>query len=103
MRTAFVLTFIVVGLLAADEDWGTEENGLRVALSVENEEVVVTMKNVCPGREMYLPLGRIVGVGRAEAVHLDLILPDGTRRRLEYTGGNGVAPGRLLPFNSLCR
>jgi hypothetical protein len=71
---------------------------LRIALAVENNEVVVTMKNVRPGREMYLPLG-MVGVGRADAVHLDLILPGGgARQRLQYTGGNGVAPGRLLPF-----
>ena len=36
--------------------------------------------------------------GRAEFVHLYLILPDGTRRQLQYVGGIGVAPGRLLPF-----
>jgi hypothetical protein len=47
---------------------------------------------------MFLPLGRAVGAGRAEFTHVYLTLPDSTRHQLHYTGGSGVAPGRLLPF-----
>jgi hypothetical protein len=47
---------------------------------------------------MYLPLGRAVGIGRAEFLQIQLILEDGTRQQAQYTGGSGIAPGRILPY-----
>ncbi len=94
MRPAAVL-ILVIPLLASAQDWGSPANGLRVALAVEKKNVVVTFH---AGREMYLPLGRTVGIGRADFVQIQLILADGTRRQLQYTGGSGLAPGRLLPY-----
>ena len=47
---------------------------------------------------MFLPLGQTVGIGRADFVHLDLIASDGSRRAVQFTGGSGIAPGRLLPY-----
>ncbi len=47
---------------------------------------------------MLLPLGATLGFGNADFVYLHLIAADGTRRRLLYTGGSGIAPGRLVPY-----
>jgi hypothetical protein len=98
VRAPILLAFFVGQLLASAQDWGPPVNGLRIALAVDNEHVVVTLNNVREDREMFLPLGRTVGIGRAEFLHLELISPDGSRRHLEYTGGSGLAPGRLLPY-----
>ena len=97
MHVSVLCLILAIGVTIA-ADWGPPVNGLRVSLAVEADTVVVTFENVREDREMFLPLGRAVAVGRAESIHLYLILPDGTRRQLQYTGGSGVAPGRLLPF-----
>lgn len=73
-------------------------NGLRVSLAVTDENVVVTFKNVQENRELFLLLGDTVGVGRANLVQLHLIRSDGDRQWLRYTGGSGVAPGRITPY-----
>src|SRR5262245_50771273 len=66
------LTFfmLAVPVLAGAQVWGPPVNGLRLALGVENEVIVVTVQNVNADREMYLPLGRAVGIGRAEFVEI---------------------------------
>ncbi len=96
MRLAVLYLAIATHVTMAAE-WGSPVHGLRVSVGVEAGTVVVAFGNVQENREMFLPLG-VVGFGHAEFVHLYLILPDGTRRRLRYVGGSGVAPGRLLPF-----
>jgi hypothetical protein len=93
-----VLYLILAIRVAIAADWGPPVNGLRVSLAVEADTIVVTFENVGENREMFLPLGRAVAVGRAEFTHLNLILPNGTSRQLQYIGGSGVVPGRLLPF-----
>ena len=93
-----VLGLILAIRITIAADWGPPDNGLRVSLAVEANAIVFTFENVRENREMFLPLGRALGIGRAEFIHLYLFRPDGTRRQLQYTGGSGVAPGRLLPF-----
>jgi hypothetical protein len=71
---------------------------VRLALAVEDENVIVTFQNILVDCDMYLPLGRAVGLGRAEFVEMQLVLGDGTRKQVQYIGGSGVAPGRILPY-----
>ena len=97
MRLSILCLTLLIRIATAAE-WGPSVSGLRVSLAVEADTVVFTFENVRENREMFLPLGQIVGVGRAEFIHLYLILPDGTRLQLQYSGGFGVSPGRLLPF-----
>lgn len=85
--------------LASAADWGTAVNGLRMSLSVDSPatHLTLTFENVEERREMFLWLGT-AGVAEAEQIKLFLITPDGNRSPLLYTGGNGVAPGRLIPM-----
>ncbi|HWQ53966.1 MAG TPA: hypothetical protein VN442_09785 [Bryobacteraceae bacterium] len=74
-------------------------NGLRISLAVEADEVVVAFQNTAKNREMILPLGQILGGrGSPGLVQLHIVSPDGTRRRLRYTGGPGVMTGQILPY-----
>jgi hypothetical protein len=74
-------------------------NGLRISLAVEANEVVVFFQNMTRSREIILPLGQILGgSGSPDLVQLHLVLPDGTRGRLRYTGGPGVVTGQILPY-----
>ena len=84
--------------MAIAMDWGPAVNGLRMSLAIEEKTVVMTFENMREDREMYLPLGRIVGIRHPEFAHLGLTLKDGTHRQLQHVGGEGVAPGRLLPY-----
>lgn len=80
-------------------DWGTTINGLRLSLSADSpaQNLTLTFENTEERREMFLHLGT-AGVNEADQVHLYLTAPDGKRTKLLYTGGNGVAPGRLVPM-----
>jgi hypothetical protein len=98
MHRRLVPALILAQLLASAEDWGAPMNGLRVSLSVDDKNVVVTFKNVHENREIFLPLGETVGVGRANLINLHQILADADRRQLQYIGGSGVATGRILPY-----
>ena len=94
MRLAILFAFVS---LCSAAEWGQPVNGLRLSLAKEGETLILTFENV-QDREMYLPLGGAVGVGEADRVTLSLRLPEGASRPLQYTGGSGVAPGRILPF-----
>jgi len=85
--------------LAGAAGWGTTVNGLRMSLTVDSPatHLTLTFENTQERREMFLWLGT-AGVAEAERIKVFLTTPDGNRQPLLYTGGNGVAPGRLIPM-----
>lgn len=93
----YILLFCAT--LANAADWGTTVNGLRLSLTVGSPatHLTLTFENAEERREMFLWLGT-AGVAEAERIKLFLKTPDGNRQALLYTGGNGVAPGRLIPM-----
>ncbi len=94
-----LLLLLLVAAVAQAADWGATINGLRLSLSTDatGQNITFTFENTEDRREMFLWLGT-VGVGEAEKLHLNMISAAGKRERLMYTGGNGVAPGRLIPM-----
>ena len=94
MRVSVLCALLAIRV-ATGAEWGPSVNGLRMSLAREGENIVVTFEN---NREMFLPLGRAVGSGSADFLRVDLIAPDGTRRQLQYIGGSGIAPSRILPY-----
>ncbi len=93
-----ILLFFLA-MVANAAEWGTPVNGLRLSLAVDSagQNLTLTFENMQERHEMFLWLGT-VGVGSADRVKLTLTTPDGKREYLLYTGGNGVAPGRLIPM-----
>lgn len=83
-------------------EWGTTVNSLRLSLELSTanngeRHLTVTMENTEDRREMFVVLG-LVGVLEAEMLQMHMVGADGKREKLIYRGGNGVAPGRLIPM-----
>jgi hypothetical protein len=93
-----ILLFFLA-MVANAAEWGTPVNGLRLSLAADSagQKLTLTFENTQDRHEMFLWLGT-VGVGEAGRVKVALTAPDGKRQYLLYTGGNGVAPGRLIPM-----
>ncbi|MBL8178786.1 MAG: hypothetical protein JNK48_29195 [Bryobacterales bacterium] len=92
-------TILFCAAMAHGAEWGQTANGLRMSLAVDSQVsyFTLTFENIEERREMFLWLGT-AGLAEADRVKMFLLMPDGTRAPLLFTGGNGVAPGRLIPM-----